>query len=56
MVEYALTLAASSMVTLGSATRFFRSWVSGIGPDYIGYLLIGLLAFGVAFWAFRSPH
>ena len=51
MVEYALLLAGTSVGTFfNTAAAFF----SGLNWNALSYLLLGLVALRIAFWAFRS--
>ena len=51
MVEYAILLAGTSIGTFASTVTAF---VSGLNWTVLSYLLLGLVALRIAFWAFRS--
>lgn len=51
MVEYAILLAGTSLNTFVSTVSAF---LSGLDWKVLSYLLLGLVALRIAFWAFRS--
>ncbi len=51
MVEYAILLAGTTVGTFASTVGAF---VSGLNWSVLSYLLLGLVALRIAFWAFRS--
>ena len=51
MVEYAVLLAGASLGTFASTVGAF---LSGLDWTVMSYLLLGLVALRIAFWAFRS--
>jgi hypothetical protein len=51
MVEYALLLASSSF---GSFSTAVVAWFNNLNWGALSYLLLGLVALRIAFWAFRS--
>jgi len=51
MVEYAILLAGTSISTFASTASAF---VSGLNWGVLSYMVLGLVALRIAFWAFRS--
>jgi|APDOM4702015159_1054818.scaffolds.fasta_scaffold11102_2 hypothetical protein len=53
MVEYALLLANLAGTSFRSFAAEVASWASGLNWHALSYGLLGLVAFRIAFWAFR---
>jgi uncharacterized ion transporter superfamily protein YfcC len=51
MVEYAILLAGTSLGTFASTVSAF---MAGLDWNVLSYMLLGLVALRIAFWAFRS--
>lgn len=54
MVEYAVLVAHSSLVTLAPYARSAELWLSRLNWEVIGYAALGLVALRIAAWAFRT--
>jgi hypothetical protein len=51
MVEYAILLAGTS---IGTFANTLTAFLGGLNWQVMSYLLLGLVALRIAFWAFRS--
>ena len=54
MVEYAVLVAETSMMTIGSFSRSAELWLSRLNWEMVGYAALCLLALRVASWAFKT--
>jgi hypothetical protein len=53
MVEYAMLVAQSASMSLGSFARAAEVWLTHLNWTVIGYAALGLVALRVAVWAFK---
>jgi hypothetical protein len=53
MVEYAILLAGTSV---GTFTGTVGAFLNGLNWGVLSYMVLGLVALRIAFWAFRSPN
>ncbi|MDQ2673836.1 MAG: hypothetical protein M3Y40_04200 [Chloroflexota bacterium] len=53
MVEYALILAHSGLLSLQTVARSAELWLSRVNWEIVGYVGLGLIALRIAVWAFR---
>jgi hypothetical protein len=54
MVEYAALVAHNSLAALGSFASSAELWLSRLNWEMIGYAALGLVAFTIARWAFKT--
>jgi hypothetical protein len=54
MVEYAVLVAETSMMSIGSFSRSAELWLSRVNWEMAGYAALGLVAFRIAAWAFKT--
>jgi hypothetical protein len=54
VVEYAVLVAQTSMVTFGSFARSAEVWLSRVNWELVGYFSLALVALRIASWAFKT--